>query len=133
MGSLPETGLFLGVFVKVKSSLNDHIGSNLDGSMPMSRRRQRTFALWLAPCHDLQVQHVQIVEVLFSVGAAEYENLCLCDQDGGVSVSGGWGTNTFWTLKPGHCDWVKGVEVSENFTFGTSTAEDNDFGTGQDC
>jgi hypothetical protein len=50
-----------------------------------------------------------------------------------MSVSGGWGTNTFWALKPGHCDWVKGMKVSENFTFGTSTAEDDDFGTGQDC
>lgn len=44
-----------------------------------------------------------------------------------MPISRWWRTNTLRSLKPCHCDWIKSVKVSKNFSLGSSTTENNDF------
>lgn len=48
-----------------------------------------------------------------------------------MTVSGRGRSDTLWTLKPGHSDWVKSVQISEDFSFGSSSSEDDNFGACQ--
>lgn len=129
MCTLPETGLFLSVFIKIKSSLNDHISSNLNGCMTMSWRWQRSLAFWLAPSHYLQIKHIKIVKILFTICSSKNKNFSLCNEYSWVPISCWRRTNTLWTLEPCHCDWIKSMKISKNFSFGSSTTKDNDFRT----
>lgn len=49
-----------------------------------------------------------------------------------MSISCRWRPNTLWPLKPCHCNRVKGMKISEYFSFGSSSTKNNDFWSCED-
>lgn len=127
LSPLPEACIFLGVLVKIEAPLDDHVCSNLNGCMPLSRGRKWALAFGLTPGHDLEIQDVQIIKVFFSIRAPEDEYFGFCHQHSGMPIPGGGRTNALRALEPGHSDWVKGVQVPEDLSLGAPSSEDDNF------
>ena len=106
LSSLTEICSFLDLFVKGVSALNDHIGSHLNRCMSHAFVGNRAFAFRLSPRHHFEIKHEEVVEVFLAVSASENEYFSLVYQYSSVAVASGWRTDTFWTLKPGHSDWI---------------------------
>lgn len=131
LSPLPKPSTPLGFLIKMESSLDDHVGVYLDRSMSRTRWGQRAITFWLCPSHNFEIQNVEIVKVFFSIGASKNKYLRLSYKDSWMSISGWWGTNSLWSLEPGHGDWIQGVEISENFTFCSPTPENHYLGASQ--
>lgn len=127
MSTLPKTSLFLSVFIKIKTTLNYHICSDLNGCMTMSWRWQGALTFRLAPSHYLQIKDIKIVKVLFAICSSKNKNFSLCNEYSWVSISCWRRANTLWTLEPCHCDWIKSMKIPKNFSFGSSTTKNNNF------
>ncbi len=129
LSSLSKTCLLLSVLVKVKTSLNYHVCSYLDSCVALARRRQWTLTFWLAPCHHLQIKHIQVVKVFFTICSTKDEDLSLSHQNSRMTISRWWRTNTLGTLKPCHRNRIKSMQVSEYFSLGTSSSKDDNLGS----
>ena len=44
-----------------------------------------------------------------------------------MAISCRWRTDTLWSLKPCHCNRIKRMKISEDFSFSSTTTKDNDF------
>lgn len=126
LSPLSEICSLLSLLIKSVSSLNDHVGSDLDSSMPHSSSRNRPLTFRLRPCHHLQIQDKQIVEVFLAVSSTEDEYFCLIDKHSGMTISCRWRPDALRALKPCHGNWVQCMQISKNFALCASSSEDND-------
>lgn len=115
----------MSLFIEGIATLHNHIGADLDSSMSHSSGRNRALAFGLRPCHHLQIQHEEVIEILLTIGSSEDENLGLIHKHCSMAVSGRWRADTLWTLQPGHRHWIQCMQIPEDFPLGTTPAEDD--------
>jgi len=79
LSTLSKICTFLQIVIECKASLHDHVSSYLQSSMTLSFGWYRTLTFWLCPSHDLEIEHKEIIEILFAIGAAKDKYFCLAD------------------------------------------------------
>ena len=108
--------------------MHHQIVANQNRGVPLARHRRRARALRALPRHDLQIEHVHIIEVVFAVPAAEDVHLGAADDVGGVVVAAGGCSGACRALVPGHGDGVEGVQILKSNALSALASKNNDPG-----
>lgn len=94
---------------ELKPTVYDEVVADQDGGMSLSGSWSGATALWALPGHDLKVEHIYIIIIVFAIPASKHVHFGATNYIGGVIEPRWWCTSATWALVPSHGDRIESV------------------------
>ena len=126
MRALIQSTVFKLCLSQFKPTMYHKIISDQNRGMTLSWCWGWPWCFWSLPGHNLQIQNVNIVEIMFAVPATKHIHFRSSYDISRMVKPSWWGTGSTRSLIPSHRHWIESMQVFKWLIFATFTSKHDD-------